>query len=156
MNRKIPEDAFGYYLSLGAGRSYEAVAQKYKVSKKAVTNAAAREEWQKRIEKIEREARERTDQQAVETLEQTNARHLKVLRFIQNKAIETLKSMPIGTAMEAVRAYSLTLEKERLIIGEPSGRTQVSIEEITRREIQELLVVEGNSGHDRRGEPAHR
>ena len=40
MSRKIPTDAFAYYLALGPGRSYAQVAEHFGVSKTAVANAA--------------------------------------------------------------------------------------------------------------------
>jgi len=141
MNRKIPPDAFSFYFSLGTGRSYQAVAEHYEVSKRAVSNMAEREGWQARLAELERKARDRVDEKAVETLEDMNSRHLKVLRFIQNKAIEALKATPIESAMDAVRAYGMTLDKERTIRGEPSDRTQVDLAEITREEMRRLLRV---------------
>ncbi len=57
MSAKIPPDAFEYYLGLGPGRSYGAVAEEYGVTKRAVTKLAARENWQQRIHKIERKPR---------------------------------------------------------------------------------------------------
>jgi transposase len=79
MNRKIPADAFGYYFSLGPGRSYQTVAAHYGVSKQAVTKLAQREDWQTRLETIERQARQKVDESAVESLEGMNQRHLKTL-----------------------------------------------------------------------------
>ena len=134
MNRKTPPDAFSFYFSLGTGRSYQAVADHYSVSKRAVSNMAERENWQSRLADLERKARDKADEKALETLDEMNGRHLKVLRFIQSKAIETLKSMPIESAMDAVRAYGQTLDRERTIRGEPSERSAVSLEEICKRE----------------------
>ena len=133
MNKKIGSDAFAFYASLGTDRSYEAVAQKYGVTKRAVTDLAGKENWQKRLSKIEREAQEKTDRRVAETLEQMNDRHLKVLKFIQNRSIEALKTMPLESAMEAVRAYTLSLDKERVIRGEPSERSALSVEDIRQR-----------------------
>ena len=117
MNRKIPPDAFTFDASLGPKRSYQAVAEHFSVSKRAVTGVADREKWQERLMEIERKARDKADEKVLESLEQMNERHLKVLRFIQGKAIETLKSMPLESAMDAVRAFGLTLDKERTIRG---------------------------------------
>jgi transposase len=140
MNRKIPPDAFSHYFSLGPGRSYQAVAEHYGVSRRAVSNLADREGWQQRLADLERKARDKVDEKAVESLEEMNTRHLKVMRFIQGKAIEALKAMPIDSAMDAVRAYGITLDKERLIRGEPNERGELSIEEITKRELNAWLI----------------
>ncbi len=60
-----------------------------------------------------------------------NERHLKTLRLIQRKALEALASMPLGTAMEAVRALDISIAKERLVRGEPSDRTGVALHVVT-------------------------
>ena len=147
MNRKIPPDAFSYYFSLGTGRSYQAVAEHYSVSKRAVSNMAERENWQSRLADLERKARDKADERVLETLDEMNGRHLKVLRFIQSKAIEALKAMPIESAMDAVRAYGQTIDRERTIRGEPSDRSAVSLEEICRREYAAWLKpVEESDG----------
>ena len=140
MAAKIPPDAFEYYLGLGPGRSYEAVAEKYGVTKRAVTKLAAREKWQERILEIERKARRATEERAQESLEQMNERHLKSLRVIQGKALEALKAMPLNTAMEAVRALDLGIRQERVVRGEPSDRSAMTIEEKIRSEFENWLV----------------
>jgi hypothetical protein len=141
MNRKLPSDAFSFYFSLGPSRSYQAVAEKFDVSKRAVSNLADREGWQARIVELERKAREQADAKALETLDDMNERHLKVLRFIQGRAIDALKTMPIESAMDAVRAYTMSVDKERTIRGEPSDRTQIDLAEVTREEMRRLLKV---------------
>lgn len=134
MNRKIPQDAFGFYFSLGVSRSYGAVAEKYGVSKRAVALLASREQWQPRIAELERKARQRTDELALESLEEMNRRHIKVYKFIQNKAIEALKSMPLDSAMNAVRAYERAAEGERLARAEPGDQEGPTIEAVIKRE----------------------
>ncbi len=113
MARKLPPDAFSYYAGLGPERSYQVVAEHYGVSKQAVTKLAVRESWQRRLEDIER------------------------------KALETLKTMPLATAMEAVRALDMSIAKERLVRGEPSDRTAIEVEEVIRREYDRWLVTPG-------------
>ena len=141
MNRKLGSDAFTYYVGLGPGRSYQAVAEKFGVSKRAVSNMAEREKWQEKIAELERKARDQAEAKALETLEDMNERHLKVLRFIQGRAIDAMRSMPLESAMDAVRAYTMSVDKERTIRGEPSDRTQIDLAEVTREEIRTLLKV---------------
>ncbi len=61
--QRIPPDAFDYYF---ANRSYRAVAEKYGVSKRAVTKAAQRENWQARLERVEEQARESAERKTLE------------------------------------------------------------------------------------------
>jgi hypothetical protein len=142
LNSKLPVDAFSYYLSLGSARSYEAVAAKYQVAKRTVTRTATRENWQERLQAAEKKARERSDERAIETLEDMNSRHLTTMKLVQRKALDALRTMPLVTAMDAVRALAIGVDKERVIRGEPSDRTEVAIEEIIRREYERVMVHE--------------
>lgn len=142
MKRKLPPNAFEFYVGLGAQRSYKAVADHYGASKTAVTNLAERERWQDRVAAVERAARERSDQRAIETIESMNARHLRTLQVIQGKALERLKVTQLETAMDAVRALDLSIRQERLIRGEPSERTAIDLEDLVRREYQRWTTPE--------------
>jgi hypothetical protein len=46
VKKKIPPDAYAFYLGLGPGRSYQAVAERYVVTKRAVAFCADRGHWQ--------------------------------------------------------------------------------------------------------------
>lgn len=138
---KLPADAFEYYVALGPDRSYQAVGDHYGITKRAVTDRASRDRWQERLQRIEDEARQRSDERIVESLEQMNERHLKTLQVIQRKALETLRSMGLNSAMEAVRALDICIQKERLIRGEPSDRTAFTVEHAIRQEYQRWLLV---------------
>ena len=149
MTRAIPPEAFELYFSLGPSRSYSAVAEEYGVTKRAVAKAADREQWQKRLSERERKAREIAEKNAVETLEAINRRHLAAVRTIQGKALEALRGMSLSTAMEAVRALELGIKQERLIVGEPSERAAVSVEDKIEREYERWL--DGHPGTNGRG-----
>ena len=142
MARKIPEDAFAQYVSMGVERSYQALADELGVTKRAVTKLAARENWSERLSKIEKDVREKCDKRLAETLEEMDERHMRLLKAVQGKAVQALKSMPIGSAMEAARAIDMTIKQERLIRGEPTDRAAVTVEETIRREYQNWMVGE--------------
>jgi hypothetical protein len=139
VSRKIPENAFAVYAAMGEKRSYQAIADRFGVSKRSVVKRAIAEGWQERLVRAEATAREKVDAKAAESLEVMNARHLKIIQAIQTKAIETLSRVPLRTAFDAVRALELSIRQERLIRGEPSDRTVLSIEEVIRREYQMWL-----------------
>ena len=141
MKRKIPTNAFEVYFSMGPGRSYEALADRFQVSKQAITKLATKERWQERVAEIEQRAQADSRENAVDLLKEMNERHLRVLRAIQAKALEALKEKALRSGMDAVRALELSMRQERLIRGEPSERTEMSVEEVTRRELQRWLTV---------------
>ena len=143
MSARIPaEEAFTYYVGLGPERSYGTVAKRFSVTKRAITKLAQRESWQSRLVAIEQEAQTRSDEKLAETLEQMNDRHLKMVRAMQAKALAALKAMPLGSAMDGVRALNLAIEKERLIRGEPTDRSALSVEETIKREYEAWLTPE--------------
>lgn len=142
MSARLPPEAFEFYVGLGPDRSYQAVAERYGVTKRAVTKRASRDRWQPRVAELEAKARRTAEQRALETLEDMNSRHLKSLRVVQGKALEALRGMPIESAMEAVRALDIGIRHERLIRGEPSDRTAISVEDVVRREYSRWMVSE--------------
>jgi transposase len=144
VKRKLPPDAFDHYLSLGLARSYATVAKRYGVSKVTVTKRAKQEGWQKRVAEIEAKARQGADEKAAETMEAINARHLRSSRVIQAKALEALRSMSLDTAMDAVKALHMGVRQERLILGEPTDRNAVNIEDVIKREYEKLMILEGD------------
>ncbi len=77
--KKIPPEAFDFYFSLGPGRSYQTVAERFGVSKRAVTNLAKREDWQRRLVEIEAKAREEADKKNAQTLKAIHERQLQSL-----------------------------------------------------------------------------
>ncbi len=146
MSNRIPEDAFSYYASLGASRSYRQVADRYGVSKRAVTKYAKRERWPERIREAEAKARAEADKKVAESLEEMQTRNLKLVRLMAARALEALQRHPLANGMEGARAGQLAVKLHRILMGEPSERVAVSIEEVTRREIKELLTTEDDDG----------
>ncbi len=112
---KLPDDAFEYYVSLGGARSYRVVAEKYGVSKRAVTNRATRDHWQDRLREIMRRAQKKAEAALGETLAEMFERHLRLLQVIQGKALESLKSMPLTSAWDAVKALDMVMDREAKI-----------------------------------------
>lgn len=130
-------------------RRYREVARHFGVSKRAVVDCAKRERWQQRVELIDQRAKENLEKKVAETLDQMNERHLKSLRIIQGKALESLRETPFfKTAIEAARALEMAIRQERVVRGEPSERTQLSIEETVRKEYDRWLSTDGEESHD--------
>ena len=139
--RKLTEDAFGYWVSLGAGGRYQDVADHYKVSKRTVVAEAKRDNWVERRAKIDRDAQVNADLKLQETVEAMKVRHSKMLRAMATRAAKGLQEFPLTTGMEAIKAAEMVIKLERLLAGEPGDRTELDIKEVTRREIQTLLTT---------------
>ncbi len=139
MSQRIPENAFELYVGMGAARSYAALAEKLDVTKRSIVKHAAREKWAERLEKIQREVREQCDKRLAEELADMHERHIKLLKVMAGKVVKGLSDFDLGSCMEALRGGELVIKLQRLVMGEPSEHSAVSIEEITRQEIHDLL-----------------
>ena len=148
--RKIPPDAFDFYFGLGPGRSYQAVAGEYGVTKRAVTKLAAKERWQDQIATLERKARENSDERKVDALQASHEQRLQALRMVLGKGLEGLRQTTIDSPGDAVRAIGLAVREIRVELGEPSDRTAVSIEDTIKREYERWMVVGGEVVEDER------
>lgn len=150
MSRKITSDAFDFYFGLGPGRSYQTVAEKYGVNKRSITKLAGKERWQERIAELEKKARERSDTKALETLEAMQTKHLKTLQVVLGKALEALRSMPLTTAMEAVRAIEMVIRQEQKLRAPGSDRETLDTEAIIRREYEKMMVEDVSEEAERK------
>lgn len=138
---KLPADAFNFFLGLGSTRSLQAVAAHFGVSRQAVAKRAQREDWAAMVAKADAEVRDRGRQDVLESMHAVNERHLKTLQVIQRKALETLKAMPLGSAIDAVRALDLAIRQERVVRGEPSDRNAISVEDVIKKEYERWMAV---------------
>jgi hypothetical protein len=138
--KKLPDEALAVYLAQGAGRSHQAVATHFGVDKKTVTNRAMKENWKGRVAEHDRQRRAEAEKRAGESISAMDERHLKVAGYIQGRSIETLKSMPLDSAMDAVKAYKLAAEMERMIRGRPNEQSVADIEKRIWAEHEQFLV----------------
>ncbi len=139
----VPDDAFALYVALGPeGRSYDAVAKHYGLTKKTITRAAVRERWQERLEALERKAQEETDAKLASTIHEANMRHRKLLLAVAARAAQALQQYELKSAMEAVRAAEVAVKLERLMLGESTEARTISVEQVTRDEVNRFLVDE--------------
>ena len=148
MSNRIPEDAFSFYVSLGPDRSYEQVGEKYGVSKRAVTKAAARQHWSERLAQIEAEAQATIDKKLADDIAEMGMRHRKMLRAIAGRAAKAITEYPLTSGMEGVRAAEIAIKLERVISGEPSERTAMTVASTTREEMQRFLKPVAESDDD--------
>lgn len=117
MRNRIPADAFEFYRGLGPGRSYAAVAAKYGVSVRGIAKRASKEDWRGRLARIEAEARSRMDSRAAADRHEVDERHLRTARVVVARGLEALRTMPLHSAVAAVRAIEAGVRMERAVLG---------------------------------------
>ena len=140
MTRKIHDDAFAYYVSLQEDRSYQLVAEHYGCSKRAVVKAASRDNWSGRLAEIERDARERMDKKLADAMVEREERHIKLARAIQARAARAIAGNELKSAMEGIKAAEIGVKLERMVAGQPNDRTAVTVEQVTKQEMERLLA----------------
>lgn len=141
---KLTADSFALYVALGPERSYDAVAKHQGVTKRTVVRVAEREQWQARLEAIERKAREATDAKLSDELHEMSLRHRKLLLAMASRAATAIQTYPLKSGMEGIKAAELVVKLERLIAGEPTEARTISVEQVTRDEIGRFLIDEGD------------
>ena len=59
-----------------------------------------------------------------------------------------LQQYPLSSGMEAMRAAEMVIKLERLIFGEPSERTAVSVEDTIRSEYERWMAADDDGESD--------
>jgi len=154
---KVPDDAFERYVALGAERSYQLLAEKLGVEKRTIVRAAARERWAERLSKIQEEARAATDKKLVGELQAVREQQLREVRFLRAEALKAMKGLSPEKAIKIASALAIAWKHELLLLGEPTERHASTVEEVTKRELDAMLLGEGEEDdwdEDAAGRPA--
>jgi len=141
--KKLPPESFAYYVALGPARSFQAVADHFEVNRRTVVRSAEREDWNTRVAAIEGEARRTADAKLASEMADMHLRHRKILTAVAARAARALQEYPLTTGMEGIKAAEIAIKLERLLAGEPTDRTAMDVEAITKRELRELLILGG-------------
>jgi len=148
MGRKIPDDAYEDYLAMGTERSYQALAERYGVSKTAIVQRAKKEGWQERIENLQRESQQRAENQVLDEMDKIRERQLAEARFLQHRALKALQDADPSKCGQLANALNIAWKHELLLLGEPTDR-QATVEEVMRQEMRDLLKVVPDNGKGR-------
>lgn len=140
MKNKIPKDAFDYYVLLGDGRSYQAVADHFLVSKRSVVKKAGREKWTEQLAEMDRIAQKKTREKLQESHEERNLRHWTMARAVAGRAAIGLKEFPLTSGIEAIKAAEVAIKLERLLAGDPGEVSAHVVAEASRDEVRKLVT----------------
>lgn len=140
--QRLPDEAFAAYVNLGPNRSYQAIADQFGVHKRTVVRTAERDGWATRLAAIEQKARDAVDAQLVGELQERKLRQRKLVVAVASRAAKAIFDYPLTDGMQGIRAAELAIKLERLLDGEATENTSVDIEQVIRRECQDLLTVE--------------
>jgi transposase-like protein len=134
------QEMFQLYVSMGDARSYQKVADHYGVAKNTVVRIAVDNEWLARIKLIEAEARREADRKLAEMRTEAYERHMKLAKFVQSKAVQGLQAHAFDSARDASRALVEGVKLERTVLGESTGVQTVTVQQLTRREVETFVT----------------
>ena len=143
---KIGEDAFSYWVWLGQDRCYQSLADRYKCSKRAVQKVADKEKWVERLSEIEKDAQEKLDKKISTSLADMREHQLKIIQAMLGCAVKALASHPLDTGYQGACVAEKAIKLQRLIVGETTENTAHTVEQVTRQEIERLLVMPDEPG----------
>ena len=134
------QEMFQAYVAMGESRSYQRVADQFGWSKPAVTRMAMKYEWLKRLREIEADARREADRKLMEARVEAHERHIKLAKLIQTRAVQGLQAHQFDTARDASRALVEGVKLERTSLGESNENHHVSVQAVTRREVESFVT----------------
>jgi hypothetical protein len=141
--RKVPiAEALTLYVGLGHVRSYAAVAKHFGVGTRTILFIAKKYRWPEKLRAIEAIAEERQREHNVGLVIEARERHLKALRVLQGKALAGLRDNSARSVAESTKALEASIRLERLILGESTSNSSISVEERQQRECDQLVVDE--------------
>ena len=134
------QELFQAYVNMGDTRSYQRVADQYGVAKHTITRIAMEHDWLGRLKLIEDEARRAADKKLAEARAEAYERHIKLSKLIQSKALQGLQAHAFDSARDSAKAIVEGVKLERVAMGESTEQHTVSVQQITRREVEMLVA----------------
>ncbi len=108
--KKLPINAFEYFVGLGNKRRYCDVAEHYEVSAKTVSRMAAKEKWKERLERISETALKKAEEESAMALQRTEFSKIELRATFQ----EALTDVMTPKRLKAVFAtlFKAAVQKE--------------------------------------------
>ena len=88
----------------------------------------------------EKLARETANAKLANDLADMQVRHGKLIKAMAARAAQAIQQYPLTDGMDAIRAAEIAIKLERVIAGEPSERSELTVAETTKREIERFLA----------------
>jgi len=134
------QEMFQAYVAMGDSRSYRRIAEQFGISKPAVTTIAMKYEWMARLRVIDAEARREADKKLTDARVEAHERHLKFAKLIQTRAVQGLQAHQFDSARDSAKALVEGVKLERTSLGESNDHHTLSIQALTKREVETLVT----------------
>lgn len=142
------EAMFREYVAQGSGRSYANVAAKFDTTKRRIVRVSKRGNWLARLAVIERDAKVEADRRLTESRAEVDERHLRMIRAIASRGLQGLQAHQFDNARDSARAVEAAVKLERTVLGQPNEHLDVTVQEVTRRELDHFLTTEDEDNDD--------
>jgi len=93
-----------------------------------------------RLRMIEAEARREADKKLVDARVEAHERHLKFAKLIQTRAVQGLQAHQFDNARDSAKALVEGVKLERTSLGEANDHHSLSIQQVTRREVESFVT----------------
>lgn len=137
--------AFAAWAAMGEGRALSTIATRFGVSLTRIERVAEERHWQERLDAVEGKDSPAAALQA--EVSEMDARHLKMARAIQGKALEVLLKMPLRSTEAAVRALDVAMSQERSVRDRQARGQRLKLQaDPARVQIDRMLIEESKAG----------
>lgn len=147
--RKMPpgDEPFLFWVGLGDGRTYRAVAQHYDVDPAQVTRRARRERWKQRLEqdiepRVQERAAMKLTEEVIESLADIRARQAAAGKELQERGLEALRRFDIVEPQHAIRAVEAGAKLEREAREMASKRVDINVEHTLKERFERFVSAE--------------
>lgn len=96
------------------------LAKKWKISQTALSKRSHKEKWVEQRKQFKLKSWAKSDERAIETIADMNARHMREYKLLQGKGLERLRDTRIEKDRDAITALDVGIKGERTIRGEPT------------------------------------
>jgi hypothetical protein len=111
-----------------------------------VQKVADKERWVERLAEIEKEAQEKLDLKIGDSLVEMREQQLKVVKAMLGCAVKALATHPLETGYQGAAVAEKAIKLQRLIAGETTENTAHTVEQVTRQELERLLILPDEPG----------
>jgi len=114
---RVPPDAFQYYVKLGEGRSYRAVAARFGLSKSTIAQAACLGRWQERLAEFRDAELRAVDERMLAIWDEKIAQHVLDLHRRIESRVNAIVAMPTKTMIQVIHQMMAAIHEQRRLLG---------------------------------------
>lgn len=116
------KEAFEFYYSLGSVRSYQKVAEEYKVTLKSVAQWSKSFNWQERIAQRDIEIGQQLKEKTMDTIINEKANYRKIVKLAMSQLVESMRA---GEMTYRIQDLERLIRLDMYLLGESEANVKV-------------------------------